>query len=151
MHNLGWPEWVWQLRVLKVSRLPQDCLFFSFFPSPFLLQASKAFFFCCCLQKLKTWQTRTKRPDVTHFSTPASAKLWGLWQRENVGWVWKKKDQDCGPGSVKPSVSQLELGLMQSAAKAIYFSEFHHFSNKKKNEKVKHSVKSCLKQFFFSM
>lgn len=133
-----------------MSRPPQDCFYFNF---SFLFSSRPQKHFLLSFAKEKT---KNKKPDkqgrnVQMLPTSAprpvlncegSGRVLGLKKEK------EKKDQDCGAGSVKPSVSQLELGLLQSAAKAIYFTAFHHFSNKKRKKKMKYTVKSCFIPFF---
>lgn len=122
---------------LKMSCLPQDCFFSPFFSFHFSSRPQKNF--CCCLQNYK------KRPDKQGRNVqmlPTSAP------RPVLNCEGSGKEKTCGGFEKRKKGSGLWFGFSQticqsagvwtSASKAMYFTAFHHFSNKKEKEKIKH-------------
>lgn len=152
MHNLEWSDWVWQLRISNLSCLPQDCSF-PFFPLHFSCRPSKAFLLL--FAKLKNKQTDKQGRNVQMLPTLAPRPVLNC---EGSG-----KDKTCGEKKEKGKKgSGLWCGFSQTIcqsagvrtlAKCGQGNIFHSISslfNKKKNEKMKHSVKSCFIPFSLS-
>lgn len=140
---------------LKLSCLPQDCFLFSFFSFCILAAGLESIFAVVCKIKIKkTWQTRTKRPDVTRFSPRPVLDCEGSGKEKTCDGLEKKRKSKKGSGLwcwLSQTICQ-SAGVRTSVAKEIYFTAFHHFSNKKerkKNEAL--TVNSCFILFFSNM